>query len=111
LRALVDGVDHIHVGQVVEVVDAQALLGLGDTVLEDGDGPGLLVDLEMLVLDEAPDQGVDLVVDLRGIVGRTGDDEGGAGLVDEDRVDLVDDGEVEGRWTRSDRRNFMLSRR
>ena len=37
---------------------------------------------------------VDLVVQLRRLLGRPRDDEGGPGLVDEDAVDLVDDGEA-----------------
>ena len=38
---------------------------------------------------------VDLAVQVRVVVGRTRDDQRRAGLVDQDRVDLVDDGEVQ----------------
>src|SRR3546814_9790393 len=38
---------------------------------------------------------VDLDVQVRGFVGRAGDDQRGARLVDQDRVDFVDDREVE----------------
>ena len=39
---------------------------------------------------------VGAAVQLRGILGRAGDDEGRARLVDQDRIDLVDDGVIEG---------------
>ncbi len=47
------------------------------------------------LLDELRDQRVDLAVELGGILGLAGDDERRARLVDQDRVHLVDDGEVE----------------
>ena len=49
----------------------------------------------MLVLLEAADEVVDLVVELGGFVGRAGDDERRPGFVDQDAVHLVDDGVVE----------------
>ena len=49
----------------------------------------------MLVLLEAADERVDLGVELGRLVGRAGDDERRPGLVDEDAVDLVDDGVIE----------------
>ena len=69
---------------------------LVDAGLEDADGALLLVDLVVDVLGQPAatmlgELGVPL--DL-GLVGRAGDDQRGAGLVDEDRVDLVDDREV-----------------
>jgi len=45
----------------------------------------------LLLLRESRDQLVDAPVELRGILGLPGNDEGRARLVDQDRVDLVDD--------------------
>ena len=88
------GLELVHeVGRelVVEVVDAEGPLDLLDARLEWGDRALLLVDLVVLVAAEALGDGGELVVEL-GRVGQTpADDQRGAGLVDEDRVDLVDD--------------------
>ena len=51
----------------------------------------LLVDL-VVGLVELGEEGVDGVVEIRAVVERTGDDQRRARLVDQDRVDLVDDG-------------------
>ena len=45
---------------------------------------------------EPRDHRVGAAIELRGILGRAGDDERRARLVDQDRIDLVDDGVVEG---------------
>lgn len=94
------------VHRLVEVVDAQPVLDLRDTRLMDGDGPLLLVDLVVaglldalqLVARLAPGQAGDelgeVAVPLGGLVGGAGDDQRRTGLVDEDRVDLVDHGVV-----------------
>ena len=55
---------------------------------------GRLVAKLGLAFDELFDRGFVLVVLLRRVGGGAGNDEGRAGLVDEDRVDLVDDGDV-----------------
>src|SRR3712207_6901404 len=49
----------------------------------------------VLTLPKARDYGREAVVDVRRALRHPGDDEGGARLVDEDRVHLVYDGEVE----------------
>ena len=78
----------------VDVVDAQFLLDPGQTLLGDGHGVLLLVDLVVLVLaprlQPAGDAG-EIVVGLGGALAGPGDDERGPSLVDEDGVDLVDD--------------------
>ncbi len=94
LEGLVDVVDEIHIRQVVEVGDVQAPFGFRDPVVEDRDRTGLLVDLEVLVLVESPDEVVHLVVAVRRLLGRAGDDQGRPRLVDQDAVDFVDDGVV-----------------
>jgi hypothetical protein len=65
----------------------------------------------LLLLHQLRDEGVDAAVELGGILGLAGDDERGACLVDQDRVDLVDDRVVEPRWKRSPTWVAMLSRR
>ena len=60
-------------------------------VLEDADRALLLVDLVVDVDAQPRGQLGHLLVPLVGLVGRAGDDQRRAGLVDQDRVDLVDD--------------------
>ena len=100
LDGVVQVADQRGVDRLVEVLDAEVVLHLGDAGLQDADGPLLLVDLvvalagvELAALEHLGDLG-ELDVPLGGGVGGAADDERGAGLVDEDRVDLVDDGEV-----------------
>ena len=95
LEGRVDGVDVLHVGQVVQIRHAERALGLGHPGLLDGHGPALLVDGEVLVLLETADELVDADIELVRLVGRPGDDKRRPGLVDEDAVDLVDDSVVE----------------
>lgn len=94
------------VHRLVEVLDAEPVLDLRDTGLVDRDGPLLLVDLVVaglldalervarLALGQARDQLGEVAVPLGGLVGGAGDDQRRTGLVDQDRVDLVDDREV-----------------
>ena len=105
------GVEVVHQDDVGRVVEA---LALGEDAGLDQERFDLLVpllgqvDLLRLLVDPviprpfflllALQSGNDLVdadVQIGVLAGRSGDDEGGAGLVDEDRVDLVDDREVE----------------
>ena len=77
---------------LVELGHGLVVLALLDRVLGVLEDP---LDELLLLLDEAPHRRHVLAVDLLGgVVGGAGDDERGAGLVDEDRVDLVDDREV-----------------
>lgn len=106
LDGVVEVTDERGVDRLVEVLDAEPVLDLGDTGLVDGDRALLLVDLVVaglldalerlagLALGQAGDQLREVRVPLRGLVGRARDDQRGTGLVDEDRVDLVDHGEV-----------------
>ena len=102
------GLELVHevlVDVLVEVVDAERLLDAADALLGGHDRALRLVDLVVAVaLAAAFTIAGELVVELLGVVGAAGDDERRAGLVDEDRVDLVDDGEVWPRWTWSSRR-------
>ncbi len=105
-QPLVDAMDQVHVLHVVEVVDAEELFHLADTLVGEGHGVRLLVHEEVaggvlvavLVLDllapfEPRDDLVDPVVLVDGLFGGPGDDQRRPRFVDEDRVDLVDDGE------------------
>ncbi len=57
------------------------------------DGALLLVDVEILAL-QLRDEGVDADIEAGAILGGAGDDQRRARLVDENRIDFVDDGEV-----------------
>ena len=98
-----DVVLHVPVFGVGDVADAEELLDLFEAFVGDGDGAGLFVDdvvagpdlglegFDELALFELGDDLVGDGVFVGGLVGGAGDDEGGAGLVDEDGVDFVDD--------------------
>src|SRR5258707_426843 len=74
---------------------AQHRLDLLDAALGERHRALLLV-LLVILGGEAGDEHVDAAIQLRRILGRSGDDQRRARLVDQDRVDLVDDGVVEG---------------
>ena len=80
---------------VVEVADGQLVLDPVDAGVGEHGRVGLLVDVVVDVLAQRGDDGVDLLVEVGRLLGGARDDERGAGLVDEDRVDLVDDGVVQ----------------
>ena len=105
---------------------AQQLLGVLVAVLGEEDLVRLLVDGEVARIDHAlagaqveladlllqlRDDGVDAHVHLGVVFGLAADDERRARLVDQDRVDLVDDRVVRPRATRSATSCTMLSRR
>ena len=78
---------------VVDVLDADRLLHLLDARLQRHHRLLLLVDLVVLVPRQRAGDGGELVVELGRLVGRPRNDERCPGLVDQDGVDLVDDGE------------------
>ena len=92
LEALVDVVEGLDVAGIVEVLHPQELLDPGDPLFAQGHRAGLLFYGVVLIALEARDDAVYGVVLFGGLLGGPGDDERGAGLVDEDRVDLIDDG-------------------
>ena len=92
-------VDVVHDRDVLDVVErvglqelrvAQRLLHLAHAGFGEVDGALLLVDL-VVRLVELRDERVDRVVEIRAVVERAGDDQRRARLVDQDRVDFVDD--------------------
>jgi hypothetical protein len=94
LDRVVEERDEGRVGRLVEVVDAEVVLDLLDAGLEHADRALLLVDLVVGAGDEALRDRRELGEPTVRLARRgPRDDERGAGLVDEDRVDLVDDGE------------------
>ena len=96
LDGVVQERDQRGVGRLVEVLDAEVVLDLGDAGLEDRDRLLLLVDLVVLVLGQPRGDLGELAVPLDLVLGGPGDDQRRAGLVDQDRVDLVDDRVVRG---------------
>src|ERR1035438_2512896 len=96
------------VGDVVEVSETKQLLDLEHALFGEGGGFVLLIDgvvaggvlfagllaLDDLAADELGNDAVDLVILVGGFLAGAGNDEWGAGFVDEDGVDFVDDGVV-----------------
>ena len=109
LDGLVDVVEKGGVFWVGEVLHPEELLTLGDAVGGEGGGTGffvhdvvaadvvvLLLGVQLLHLHHGQPlgTGVRLGIQVGGLVPRAGDDEGGTGFVDEDRVHLVHNGVV-----------------
>ena len=93
LDGVVQVTDQSGVVRLVQVVDAQEVLDLGDARIENADDLLLLVDLIVLVAGQPDDQLGELAVPAGDVaLRRTGDDKRGTCLVDEDGIDLVDDG-------------------
>ena len=93
-------IDVMHDGDILDVVErigfeqigvAQPLLQPLHAELGQRHRALLLVDL-VIALVEVGYEGIDGVVEVRAIVERAGDDKRRASLVDQDRIDLVDDG-------------------
>ncbi len=94
LQRVVQVADQRGVGRLVEVLDAELVLDERDALFGDGDGALALFDLVVDVLLHPRGDAGELEVPALVLFGRPADDQRGAGLVDEDRVDLVDDREV-----------------
>ena len=95
LDRVVEEADQGRVDRVVEVVDAEPVLDLLHAGLQDADGLLLLVDLVvafaiLAALQTGGDLG-ELDVPAGALLGRAADDQRSPGLIDEDRVHLVDD--------------------
>ena len=95
LERIVDQVRPFHVADGVEALHPSELLGRPHALLRQGDGVLLFLDLKMLLRLELPGDLIGSGVFRDVVVGRTRDDQRGAGLVDQDVVHLVDDREVE----------------
>jgi hypothetical protein len=88
-------VDQIHVLQVVEVVHAQQFLHTDVALFRERGGLGLFFDRIVVLRLELRDDRIDAVVQIGGLIGRTGDDQWRARFVDQNAVDFVHDGEVQ----------------
>ena len=97
LQRVVQVADQRGVDRLVEVLDAELVLDELDALLGDGDRALGLLDLVVQVALHQRDDPRELRVPLAGRLGGPADDQRGAGLVDEDRVDLVDDRRSGGR--------------
>jgi len=95
LERLVQVVGELVVLRVVEVLQPQPRLDLGDAFFREADAAGLLLDEEVHVAPEPRHQPREQRVAVRGLLGWSRDDQWCPRLVDEDVVDLVDDGVVE----------------
>ena len=85
-------VQDVYVPGIVEVLDLQELLHLGHPLLGQYHRVSLLVHGEVAVPLQVGDDAVDVVVLLGGFLRGAGDDQGGSGLIDQDRVHLIHDG-------------------
>ncbi len=94
-QRVLDVVQRLGVFRGEQVLDPQVGLRLVDAGVRQGQPLGLLVDLEVLVAAEPSRERGELLVEVVRVGRRTGDDQRGARLIDQDVVDLVDDGEVE----------------
>ena len=94
LERLLQVVDQLTGRIGVDVIDLERGLDLAQTGLGGGDGVLRLVHLVVDVGDKTADGAREVLVRASGLRSRAGDDERGPGLVDEDGVDLVDDGIV-----------------
>ncbi len=91
LQRLAHVVEDLHVVRVVEVVDPELGLDLVDPVIGEVHALRLLVERVVGLVLEPRHDPVDDVVAIDRLVRRARDDQRCARLVDEDRVDLVDD--------------------
>ncbi len=94
LQAVVQVADQGRVGGLVQVLDAQLVLDELHADLVHTDGALAEVHLVVDVLLHQWREPGELAVPAGGAVGRARDDQRGAGLVDQDGVDLVDDAVV-----------------
>ena len=94
LQRLLDLVHVVLVDVLVEVLDPERLLDAGDPLLGRHDRALCFVDLVVALALQPADDASELVVQLGGVGRAPGDDQRRTSLVDEDRIDLVDDREV-----------------
>ncbi len=94
LERIAEVTDQRCVGSLVEVVDAQLVLDELDARLGDRDGALALLDLVVVVALHPGSEPGELRIPALVVICRPGDDQRGARLIDQDRVDLVDHREV-----------------
>src|SRR5579871_3304489 len=94
LERLVDVMDEQDVTRVKEIPNTEQRFNPGHAFLGQRDGTQLLVNRVMVFGLQARDDAVDDVVGVGGFLGSARDDERRARLVDQNRIDLVDDREI-----------------
>ena len=85
----------LDIALIVEILNAQHLLDLGDARFHDRDGVRFLVDGVVLALFQARDDLRELFVQFARLLRRTADDQRRPSLVDQNRIDFVDQCEVQ----------------
>jgi len=79
--------------RIIKVFQIKQFFAAYHPLFREQDGAQLLVHSEVLFVFQFRNQGVDLHVQPGGVLGRTGNDQRGPGLVDQDGVHLVHDAE------------------
>ena len=111
-QSLINVVNRFHVGGVIEIAEPEQPLDFADAFLGQRGRAVFFVERVVDFLDELGDDLVDAVVLVGGFFGGPRDDERSARFVNQDRIDLVDDGgNWWPRWTQSARSYFILSRK
>ena len=95
IKSVLDEVDQVEVFGVVKVANLGPPLHFGDAVLAQGDAFGPFIDGVVLLKLKAGHQLGEGVILLNRLLGRTADDQGRTGFVDQDVVHLVHDGVME----------------
>ncbi|OPY66367.1 MAG: hypothetical protein A4E62_02516 [Syntrophorhabdus sp. PtaU1.Bin002] len=95
LQGLVEVMEQVNVLWIIKVIDVDELLNPGYPFLGEIGTLRLLINHEILLLLQLIDELVDLVILVRGFLGRTGNYERGPCLVNKDTVYLVDNSIVE----------------
>src|SRR5690348_3308210 len=93
-QALIDVMNRLEVLRVVHIRQAEQALALGDAFLRQRGGFVFFIERVINVADELGNDFVDAIVLVGGFFGGAGNDQGSAGLVDQDGVHFVDDAEV-----------------
>ena len=83
-----------NIARIVEVLDAEQLLDAGDAFFGGRRRAQFLIDRVMLLELEPRDHPIDHVIGVGRFLGGAGDNQRRARLVDQDRIDFIDDGEV-----------------
>src|SRR5690348_2453134 len=93
-QALIDVMNRLEVLRVVHVRQSEEALALRDAFFGERGGFVLFVERVVNVANELGNDFVDAIVLVGGFLGGAGNDQGSAGLVDQDGVHFIDDAEV-----------------
>ncbi len=93
-QGLINMVDHVHVGGIVEVPQVQQALAFRHALFGERGGAHLLIEGVIDFLDQFGDDLIHAVILVGGFLGGAGNDQRGARFVDEDGVDFVNHAKV-----------------